>query len=306
MIDRYTHNSLTWLDVLNPTTEEVHDLLAECAIPPEFAGDLTTMTPRTEAVGKKGVLKITLDWPLVKRTDIDHPHEIKFIVTKTHLVTIRFEDIEAMHRFGKEFEVMCMLKNKNGKAKKGSPIGLFFTMLNNLYDDLNNKLEYMEARISEIETNIFKDMEKEMVFEISAAARRLIAFRQTLGAHEKALELLRSEITTAFPGKHDLDVDNLEHHYRHVNRSLHALISTLDDLRDTNNSLLTTKQNEVMKIFTILAFITFPLTLFTSMFGMNTATTPIVGQEGDFWLILSIMAIVSIAFFAYFKYKKWI
>jgi Mg2+ and Co2+ transporter CorA len=43
----------------------------------------------------------------------------------------------------------------------------------------------------------------------------------------------------------------------------------------------------VMKNLTIMAFITFPLTLLSSLFGMNTHDTPIIGFKGDFWLILS-------------------
>ena len=64
-------------------------------------------------------------------------------------------------------------------------------------------------------------------------------------------------------------------------------------------------RNEIMKILTIMAFITFPLTLFTSMFGMNTIATPIVGRTGDFWIILGIMVIVSAGLFSFFKYKRW-
>jgi len=260
------------------------------------------MTPRTETQAKKGVLKITLDFPIVKRTDIDHANEIKFIVTKTHLITIRFDDIEALHRFSKEFEVFCMLKQKKTSP---STITLFFTLLTYLYQAMDTKLEYVETRVKDIEAAMFAEREREMVFEISQLIRRLIDFRQTIGAHEKALEYLHTDVKTAFTGSHDAMLDSLEHHYRHVNRSVYALLSTIEDLRETNNSLLTTKQNEVMKMFTILAFITFPLTLFTSMFGMNTIATPILGTPGDFWIILGIMAVVSISFFAYFKYRKW-
>lgn len=302
MIDRYTHNKLTWLDVINPTSEEIRELVDECKIPLEYTADLTSMTPRTETFAKKGFLKITLDFPIVKRTDIDHPHEIKFLVTKTHLVTIRFEDIEAVHRFGKEFEVRCMLGQK-----KESPttIILFFTLLTYLYESLDNKLRYVESRLQEIEKGIFNDLEKEMVFEISHITKRMIDFRQTIGAHEKALEYLRTDVNEAFTGKFAVVMEEIEHHYRHVNRGVYALMSTVEQLRETNMALLSTKQNEVMKMFTILAFITFPLTLFTSMFGMNTQTTPIIGRPGDFWLILGIMGVVSIAFFAFFRYKRW-
>ena len=144
-----------------------------------------------------------------------------------------------------------------------------------------------------------------MVFELSKVSRRLISFRQTISAHENALAKLKGVLVKDFQLKSDIYVEALEHHYRSLMRQVYALISTLQDLRDTNNALVSTKQNETMKMFTILAFITFPLTLFTSMFGMNTVTTPIIGQEGDFWLIVGIMVVVSIAFFAFFKYKKW-
>ena len=69
--------------------------------------------------------------------------------------------------------------------------------------------------------------------------------------------------------------------------------------------MLTTKQNETIKTLTIMAFITFPLTLFSSMFGMNTEGTPIIGHQYDFWIIIAVMCTVAVFFFAFFKYKKW-
>jgi len=61
----------------------------------------------------------------------------------------------------------------------------------------------------------------------------------------------------------------------------------------------------VMKLFTILAFITFPLMLFTSMFGMNTTHTPILGCQYDFWLIIFVMTSLTVLMYFYFKSKKW-
>lgn len=304
MITRYEHSKTTWLEVVSPTAEEVRELIEECGIPPEYAGDLTTTTPKTEVFAKKGFLKITLDFPIVKRTDLKNPHEIKFLVTKHYFITIRFEEIEAVHRFTKEYEVLCLL-GKTGKKQLRTDV-LFLTMLDYLYQHMHAKLDYLDTRLKDTEEEIFDGHEKEMVFELSQIGRRLISFRQTIGAHENALDNLANSLATAF-GKVDKNkIEELEHHYRSLNRHLFALNSVLADLKDTNNALLSTKQNEIMKLFTILAFITFPLTLFTSMFGMNTTTTPILGQEGDFWIILSIMAVVSITFFGYFKYKKWI
>lgn len=303
MVERHEYNKVAWVDVINPTADEIRELVDEFAIPPAFTTDLTTMTPRSEVLAVKGALKITLDFPIVKRTDINHPHEIKFIATKKALITIRFESIEAIHRFSKEFEVSSILAKAGDKASGGH---LCMSLLDRLYRTMTVKLDYLESKMTDVEEQIFESHEKEMVTEISNINRRLIRFKQTLYVHEEVLEELRSAVVIAFGKTYETYVSILLDEYNHQQRRMRALNHTLDELRNTNDSLLTTKQNEVMKIFTILAFITFPLTLFTSMFGMNTQTTPILGHANDFWIILGIMIVVSVSFFAFFKYKKWI
>jgi magnesium transporter len=302
MIERYIHNKITWLDVVNPTQEDIHTILEECAIPREFGSDLTTMTPKTEVFSKKDFLKITLDFPIVKRTDINHPHEVKFIVTKKHLITIRFEDIEAIHHFGKDYEVLAML---NGKAKTSTET-VFLSMLNRFYDATYAKLDYLESRLKDIEEEIFNEHEEAMVYELSRVSRRLIVFKQTMDAHDNALSKLSIEMQNAFGKTHEATVGAIIHQYEIIKRRMQALISTLNDLRMTNDSVLETKQNGFMRVFTILAFVTFPLTLLSSMFGMNTQNTPIVGSPVDFWIIVAIMISISIGFFIFFRYKKWL
>ena len=302
MIERYSHNKVTWLDVVSPTPEEIRQLIDECDIPLEFINDLSTTTPKTEVFAKKGFLKITLDFPIVKRTDINHPHEVKFIVSKKHLITIRFEEIESLHRFSKEFEVLCMLHGK-GKASGET---LFITLLSKFYDALYAKLDYLESKLKDIEEEIFNGNEEKMVFELSSVSRRLITFKQTVDAHEEALLKLTDAMQSAFTSNYATHCDAIVHQYKIVNRRLRALTSTFSDLRQTNNSLLETKQNGFMRVFTILAFVTYPLTLLSSMFGMNTQNTPIVGESFDFWIIVIIMVLLSTSFFAFFRYKKWL
>lgn len=301
MIDKLIHKSVTWYDVVNPTTEEIRELLKEVKFPAEYTGDLTAMTPRSDVHATKSAFKATLDFPIVKRTDIDHPHEIKFIATKNSLITIRFEDIEALHRYGKEFEVLSMLSSSRGVS--GGV--LFVSLLSFLYDGLEQKLDYLESKLKDIEVEVFNGKEKEMVFMISDLGRRIISFRQTLMTHESALRDMPEKLRTTFGKKTEGYVSEIQNRQEHALARIRSIQRTLEELRETNTALLTTKQNEIMKTLTIMAFITFPLTLFTSMFGMNTVATPIVGQAGDFWIILGAMGVVSIGFFAYFRYKKW-
>jgi magnesium transporter len=81
---------------------------------------------------------------------------------------------------------------------------------------------------------------------------------------------------------------------------------SLHELRATNNSLLSTKQNEIMKIFTIMAFVTFPLQLLVSVFSLNIETNPMHGNLYSFWLIVAILVGLMLLMYGYFKHKKWL
>jgi len=302
MIERYLHNKITWLDVSNPSPEEIRTLVDECDVPIAFANNLTASTPKTEIFSKKGFMRMTLHFPIVKRTDINHPHQVTFLITPRHFITVRFEEIECIHRFSKEYEVLCMLHGKD----KGSSVQLFTVLLGRFYDALYVKLDYIESKLKDIEEEIFKEHEAEMVYELSNVSRRLILFRQAIDAHEDALEKLPDALKDAFNKDQIESSEAILHHYKVVKRRLKALKSTLDNLRLTNDSLLETKQNSIMKVLTIISFITFPLMLFSSMFGMNTENTPILGNTLDFWIIVGIMVAVSVVFLIFFKYKKWL
>lgn len=305
MIERYTQGSLTWVDVLAPTLEEVRVLIGDFDVPPELAGDLTGSVPRSEAVYADRVVKLTMDFPIVKRTDIDHPHEIKFLVGKKFLITVRYEDMEAIHRFQKMFEVEATLKHPRTKKKATSGAHLFFALMNELYSSQAAKLDYLETKMQNIEKEIFQAHEKEMVNEIAEVGRRLISFKQILSAHNDVYQEARPGFEKYFTTTAAKELIDLHGQYVYLARRVSGLFETFVELRNTNLAILSTKQNEVMKILTIMAFITFPLSLFASLFGMNTQTLPLTGYPNDFWVIIGIMFVSTAGFFMFFKYKRW-
>lgn len=305
MIQRYTHDTLEWIDVCNPTPEEVREIMESCSVDPVLLSDVRTPTPqsRSQAYTSDSAVKLTLDFPVVKHADTHKSHEIKFIVSKKHLITIRYEDITAFHQFAKEFEVLSLVKKVGKKAHAGH---LFIACMDQLYRGLESKLDYIDARIEEIDDLVFQGKERQMVTEISLLNRRLISFQLALSSHKHVLTDVEPFLTKLLGTSFDAYVKDLQNYFEHLSERLYSLNQTLTELRETNNALLTTKQNEIIKNLTIIAFVTLPLSLFTSIFGMNTKTLPIVGNQGDFWVLVGIMAGLTIALFAFFKYKHWL
>ena len=304
MISVYKHKHLTWVDVESPSSEEVRELMGKYNIDPLVAEELLlpTLKPRVDVY--KNFIYLILHFPAFRHTHGDNPNqEIDFIIGKDFLITTRYDSVDPLHKFSKVFEVNSVLDRSDIGDHAGY---LFFYMVRKLYKSLEHELEYISDSLGIIEEDIFEGKEKEMVIALSNVSRVLLNLRQAITPHHEILNSFCDAGKVFFGEKFGYHLSSIMGEYYRIKNSANSLIDTLNELRQTNNSLVSTKQNEVMKVLTIMAFITFPLSLMASIFGMNTLYLPIVGHPFDFWIIISIMLVAMGFFFAYFKYKEWL
>ncbi|MEK7668974.1 MAG: CorA family divalent cation transporter [Patescibacteria group bacterium] len=300
MITTRSFMNQTWIDLNSPTKEEADSLVLTHNIDPSVAKDLVAPTPAQHAQDRGKSIYAILHLPTFKRSrSICDTQEVDIILSADNLITARYDSIDALHYFAKQIEVSEILN-------KGENVHLFFGMMKEVYNAMRDELSYMEDQMKEIEKNIFDGQEKEMVFAISNTGRNILNFRRIVDPHGGIFEFLKENGTEKFGREFGTQTKILIEDWRHVMRIVNNQIDLITQLRETNNSMLSTKQNEVMKILTILAFVTFPLSLIASIFGMNTSFIPIVGWQNDFWIVIGIMFFVSIAMFVYFKYKRWV
>jgi Mg2+ and Co2+ transporter CorA len=185
-------------------------------------------------------------------------------------------------------------------------------MVRHMYQKLNEELDKVDGRLRKAEFNIFKGEERRMVEILSNINRELIDFKNALKFHQSTLssitnsENITSLIASIFDEKFIKKIERLSHEYLKVESSVQTNKDYLYELRNTNDSLLSAKQNETMKKFTILTFVFLPLNFLAAAFGMNVLHMPIVGQENDFWILIVLMFIVGSITAVFFKIKKWL
>jgi len=303
MLNKHTNKKLTWIDLESPTRDEVRSLLEEYSIHPLVANELLSPTMRPRVDVYDNFIYLILYFPTVihshgKKQD----QEIDFIIGKDFIITVHYEAVDVLNEFSKMFDMNSFFTKDNITTHAGF---IFFYMVRHLYHNVNNELDYIGKELGEIENRIFEGQEHEMVKEISKVSRQLLNFKKAMRPHREILESFELAGKKLFGGDFEYYPRAILGEYYKISVTMDSNIDTLNELRVTNDSLLSTKMNDVMKILTIMAFITFPLSLFASIFGMNTEYLPIVGQSNDFWIIIGIMVAATIIFFGFFKYKKW-
>jgi magnesium transporter len=304
MINRYIYKETVWVDIINPTESEVTTIAQEFNIQQAIARELTSPSVKSRTELHKDYIYLILHFPAFKHTHgSDSRQEVDFIIGKNFLITARYETIDAMEKFVKVVEVNNILDRGFPEDCTGI---LFFGIVQEIYQSLFNELEYIESWLMKIEEGIFAGEEKQMVLALSQASRNLLNFKKATDFHQEVLNSLDTYGRRLFQDDHfTYHIHRILDEYTKVRDALQNNMEFVAELRETNNSLLSTKENEIMKTLTIMAFVTFPLTLIATIFSMDTRDNPIVGMPHDFWIVLGIMLCAMIVFFGFFKYKKW-
>ncbi len=307
MINTYKFNGETWVDVDHGTPEEIHRLMDMYGIHPFIAKELSSFTPKPRIEFHDEYIYCILHFPAWKHThDKDNKNqEVDFIIGRDVLITARYDTIDAIHKFSKDLEVNQILDKHGDKRRKHSHT-IFAGMLRELYTSLFEELEHIEDVTENITAQIFMGQEKEMVASISDVTRTLLNFKRVTDLHREILEALHTHGAEVFGEHFGHEIESIIVDYLKINTTIRSNLELLRELRDTNNSLLSAKQNETIKHLTGMGAVILPLNLIAWVFAMRTEGMPIIDNPNAFWIVVGMMVTSAVISFVYAKHKDWL
>ena len=79
----------------------------------------------------------------------------------------------------------------------------------------------------------------------------------------------------------------------------------VEALEDTNESVISHRVNDVLRVLTAFSVVVLPLTFIASLWGMNVA---VPGEESiaAFWIIVGIMVAMLAGMIGFFRYRGWL
>ena len=303
MILRNKYRDLTWIDVERPTHEEIRTLMDEFDIHPIVADELLTPSLRPKVDHYENFIYLILHFPALRHSHSNATQEVDFIIGKQFIITVRYELLDPLHKFSKVFEVNSILD----KSDIGEHAGfLFFYMIRKIYSSLQHELSIIGESLKDVEDRIFSGEERAMVKTLSNIHRDLLGFHRALRLHKPVLISLGVACEEFFGKDFRHYTDNIVGEYYKVEELLEDQREMLSDLRVTNDSLLTTKTNEIIKVLTAMTALLLPATMIAQVFSIPTESTPIVSLPNAFFIITSFMLSVALFAFFFFKRKHWL
>lgn len=293
---------ITWIDFLEPSADEIL-LLKKLKLHPLALEEFSTPSARPKASLYGNCLYLTLHIPLFDKLNRrTFPSELDIVLTDKYLITGHDQDIYQLRDF---FSKLNRSKKLQEKYMSQSPGYLLYYLVEMLLESCFPKIDHINKNLDNIEEEIFKGNEKQMVHEISFVKRDILNFRRTLKPQKSVLEsLARDNYPLLEPELRPYYQDLIGTNIR-VWSALENAKETVEALEGTNDALLSNKLNTTMKVLTIFSAIMLPMTVISSVLSMSM-NIPLAHSSHAFWIYVVGMLVISAITILIFKLKRWI
>jgi len=290
---------IKWIDMVKPAGEELEWLQKEFGLHPVVIDELKNYSVHGRVESSDGYLYLIYHFPIYDAAEkISRRAEIDFIVTKKDVISVRYDDTDVFADFKKSFT--------GGKDFANSTLELTCRLLTHLIDFNQRQLNHIQGKTESVGAELFKGNEAELLKKISYIKRDLSEYQLIAKPQQHLFSSLIERGQNFWGPQSKIYLEDLLGKYLKLLARLEYHREAIMDFESTNNQLLNVRNNETMKMFTILAFATFPLMLIAALFSMRVGGVPFLDNPNGFRMITGVVAIAIVVMLVFFKKKRWL
>src|SRR5215212_5717194 len=297
------HDGLRWINVERPGTLEQAWLEEHFEFHPLDHEDVRSRNQRPKIDEYEDYLFIILHFPVFdKQVGRLNQGELDVFVGPDFLITLPNVPLQPVEYL---FE-RCRSSEQAREELFSKGTGyLLYKVVDNAFDYCFPMLRKGGNKLDRIETDIFEGRSQEVVRDISNVKQEIINFRKIIRPQRPVLRDL--ERTKQRYMAEDLEIyfDDIIDASERIWDMLENYKEVVEALEDTNESVISHRVNDVLRVLTVISVVLLPLTLLASLFGMNVRV-PGQGSIAAFWIILGAMVVLLVGLLATFRRRGWL
>jgi magnesium transporter len=184
---------------------------------------------------------------------------------------------------------------------------LMYRLVDDSFDYCFPMLRKIGNKLDALEDDIFEERADEVVRDISNVKQEIINFRKVIRPQRPVLRDLEKVKLRYLATDLDLEIyfDDIVDAHERIWDMLENYKEVAEALEETNESVISHRLNDILRVLTSISVVILPLTLIASIMGMNT-WVPDQGNEAGFFVVLAVMALILIGLVAYFRRRRWL
>jgi magnesium transporter len=306
-VQRLEAFGLTWLNIESPTEREVAWLAEHYEFHRLDLEDVLSRRRQRPKIDEyPDYLFIVLHFPRFdKRTGRLQAAELNVFVADDLVITLPNEPLKPLSGLWSRCERAEAAREQHMSRGSGY---LVYEIVDTMYDYCFPILDKIGFKLDAIEDALFEGATRELVRDISNTKQEIINFRKVAKPQRPTLRLLERSNQRYAP--HDLEIyfDDIVDKSEQIWNLLENYKEVAEALEATNESVITHKLNDIIRVLTILSAIVLPLGLIASIYGMNVDVLPFAHGTGAMSLLFPLILMVALGglLVAWFRHKRWL
>jgi magnesium transporter len=304
-VETVQSSGLRWVNIDRPTPLETAWLEEHFEFHALDLEDVLSRNQRPKIDEYPDYLFIVLHFPVFDRqVGRLNAGELDIFVGRDFLVTIPNTPLQPVEYL---FE-RCRQKEelRDQLFSKGSGF-LLYRVIDDAFDYCFPMLRKIGNKLDAVEDEIFEGRSEEVVRDISNVKQEIINFRKVIRPQRTVLRDLENLKSRFLATGGDLEIyfDDIGDAHERIWDMLENYKEVVEALEDTNESVISHRVNDILRVLTSISVIVLPLTLLASIWGMNVGV-PGEGDTTDFWVIIAAMGVLLVGMLAYFRRRGWL
>jgi magnesium transporter len=184
---------------------------------------------------------------------------------------------------------------------------LLYRIVDDGFDYCFPMLRKIGNKLDALEEEIFEGRSEEIVRDISNVKQEIINFRKVIRPQRPVLNDLEKVKSRYLAPEIDLEIyfDDIVDAQERIWDMLENYKEVVEALEDTNESVISHRVNDILRVLTSISVIVLPLTFIASLWGMNVGV-PGEGDPEDFYAIVGACFAVLVAMLIFFRRRGWL
>jgi magnesium transporter len=297
------HDGLRWINIERPGPVDQAWIEEHFEFHPLDYEDIRSRNQRPKIDVYEDYLFIVLHFPVFdKQVGRLNTGELDVFVGPDYLITmpnVPLQPVEYLFERCRSNEQM-----REELFSKGSGY-LLYKVVDSSFDYCFPMLRKIGNKLDRIEGEIFEGRAEEVVRDISNVKQEIINFRKIIRPQRPVLRDLERTKQRYMADDMEIYFDDIIDASERIWDMLENYKEVVEALESTNESVISHRLNDSLRVLTAFSVILLPLTLIASIWGMNVGL-PGKGSIHAFWIIVGVMVIVLVSSLSYFRHRRWL
>jgi magnesium transporter len=237
-----------------------------------------------------------------KRVQRLNAAEVDIFVGPNYVITLPNEPLDPLEYL---YERCRTREDVRHDLFSRGPGYLLYKIVDDCVDASFPMLRKMGNKLERLEEDIFEGRSEEIVRDLSNAKQEIINFRKIVRPQRTSLRDLERTKQKYFSETLDVYFDDIVDASERVWDMLENYKEVVEGLEETNESVISHRVNDTVRVLTAISVVVLPLTLIASIWGMNVRV-PGEGHVEGFYVIIGVMVVLLLGMLAFFRWRRFL